>query len=106
MKDEFVSTVSHELRTPLSAILGYAEMLENGVYGPISPKQEKPTARIITNANSLTLHVNELLDLATIEAGKIQLYPEPFSPQALSMSVSLNLALKAVLKPVLVIDLL
>jgi signal transduction histidine kinase len=73
MKSVFVSTASHELRTPLSAILGYADMLQEGIHGPLSEKQHGILKRIVANTGQLLGIVNNLLDQAQIEAGTLTL---------------------------------
>ena len=78
MKSAFVSTASHELRTPLGAILGYTDMLQEGVYGPLSEKQSNTLERIIANTGRLLSLVNNLLDQAQIEAGTLKLDVTPF----------------------------
>jgi signal transduction histidine kinase len=80
LKTELLSKVSHELRTPLGAILGFAELLEAGVYGPLSDKQQQVTIRIIDSTQYLTTLVNELLDQAQLEAGRLKLNIQPFAP--------------------------
>jgi len=80
MKSAFVSMASHELRTPLNAILGYVDMLQEGVYGALSEQQHDVVSRIIANVGELLNIVNNLLDQAQIEAGKLTLNNAPFSP--------------------------
>jgi len=80
MKSAFVSMVSHELRTPLNAILGYADMLKEAVYGPLSDKQSNVMERIMANAGRQLGLVNNLLDQAQIEAGKLTLKVTSFNP--------------------------
>jgi len=63
--------VSHELRTPLSAILGYAEIFLEQIYGPLNEKQAKMTIRIVSNTRRLLNLINDLLDQAQMEAGKL-----------------------------------
>jgi len=79
MKRAFVSTVSHELRTPLNAILGYADMLREAVYGPLSDLQLDTIERIIVNSKRQLNIVNDLLDQAQIEAGRMTLSVTSFS---------------------------
>ncbi len=74
MKTNFVSMVSHDLRTPLGVILGFTEMLETGVYGPLSDKQQGALQHIVTSVKRQLNLVNNLLDQARIETG--QLSPE------------------------------
>lgn len=80
MKSTFVSFASHELRTPLNAIMGYAELLQEQVYGPLSDKQRDVTKRILANTNHMLSLVCNLLDRAQIEAGTLELNIAPFSP--------------------------
>ncbi|MEZ4593678.1 MAG: ATP-binding protein [Chloroflexota bacterium] len=78
LKTQLLANVSHDLRTPLNAILGYSEMLQAGVYGPISAEQNRVTAHIIDSTGHLLNFVNNLLDQAHIEAGQLKLNPKPF----------------------------
>ena len=80
MKSAFVSTASHELRTPLNAILGYAEMLREAVYGPLLDKQRGVIERIMANTGQMVSLVNNLLDQAQIEAGRLALNVTSFAP--------------------------
>jgi signal transduction histidine kinase len=84
LKSKFVSMVSHELRTPLGAIQGFAEMLQAGIYGPLSEKQEDALGRIEKNTRRLLIIVNDLLDQARIEAGELSIRPTVFSPSDLT----------------------
>jgi PAS domain S-box-containing protein len=87
MKSTFVSKVSHELRTPLNAIIGYADMLQETVYGPITDKQQGALDRIIVNSKRQLSIVNDLLDQAQIEAGTLKIKVAPFAPSDLITSV-------------------
>ncbi|MBI1879628.1 MAG: tetratricopeptide repeat protein [Chloroflexi bacterium] len=78
LKSQLLAKVSHELRTPLGAILGYTELLQNGVFGQLSDKQQEATVEIIDSTNYLTHLVNELLDQAKFEMGKVSLIVAPF----------------------------
>jgi PAS domain S-box-containing protein len=80
MKSAFVAMVSHELRTPISAILGYAEIFKEEIYGRLNDKQAKMTSRIISNSSRLLNLINDLLDQAQIEAGKLKIRDETISP--------------------------
>ena len=75
-KGELLAKVSHELRTPLGGILGYAEMLQEGVYGSVSKEQHHILERVVENTGYLNEQVNDLLDLSRISAGtlEVQLY--------------------------------
>lgn len=94
-KTELVAKVSHELRTPLTAILGIAELLEMGVYGPISPGQKPAVTKIIDSTNYLTDLVNELLDQAKLDAGRFSLKPTTFAPAAILEKVRSKMSVLA-----------
>lgn len=83
MKSAFVSMASHELRTPLNAILGYADMLKEAVFGSLNNEQLDTTDRITANAQRMLSLVNNLLDQAQMEAGKLSLNTTEFSPTQL-----------------------
>ncbi len=72
-KDEFLATMSHELRTPLTAILALSEMLREGIYGPIGARQQKAMQGIEESGRHLLAIINDILDIARIEAGKLAL---------------------------------
>ena len=83
MKSAFVAMVSHELRTPISAILGYAEIFKEQIYGPLNEKQVKMTSRIVSNSSRLLNLINDLLDQAQMEAGKLKIKYEAIKPSDL-----------------------
>ncbi len=68
MKAEFISVASHELKTPINVIIGYVELLQEGVYGEVSPKQSDILGTVMKQANSLTRLVKRLLDISRFEA--------------------------------------
>ena len=80
MKSAFVAMVSHELRTPLSAILGYAEIFMEQIYGSLNEKQMNMTNRIVSNTRRLLSLINDLLDQAQMEAGKLKIKYETIRP--------------------------
>ena len=103
-KSEFLSSMSHELRTPLNAILGFAQLLESGVPTP-TPTQKGNIAQILSGGWYLLDLINEILDLALIESGRLTLSTEPVAlqsvlnecramiePQAQKRNISLALA--------------
>jgi PAS domain S-box-containing protein len=69
-KSDFLARMSHELRTPLAAILGYGELLHDGITGPVTSEQKKQLNRIRSSANHLLSIIDEILTLARAEAGK------------------------------------
>ena len=77
-KSEFLSSMSHELRSPLNAILGFAQLMESGTPPPTSAQSES-IARILQAGWHLLKLINEILDLAVIESGKVSLSPESVS---------------------------
>jgi signal transduction histidine kinase len=83
LKSTFVAIVSHELRTPLNAILGYAEMFKEAVYGPMNDKQVNMAERIMKNTQRLLGLINDLLDQAQMEAGKLTIQMGPVRPAEL-----------------------
>ena len=70
-KSEFLAVMSHELRTPLNAVIGYAELLDLGIAGSLTPDQRHQVARIRTSGRHLLGLVNEVLDLAKVEGGRL-----------------------------------
>src|SRR5271165_6176102 len=69
LKSEFIANVSHELRTPLNAVIGFAEILANRYFGALNPRQLDHSHSILASARQLMRLINDILDLATIEAG-------------------------------------
>src|SRR5947209_7814519 len=72
-KSEFLAVMSHELRTPLNAVIGYSELLDLGIAGPLSGEQRHQISRIRASGKHLLGLVNEVLDLAKVEAGRLSL---------------------------------
>ncbi len=73
LKSQFLSTMSHELRTPMNAIIGYAHLLLDGMDGPLTPEQQSDVTRIAEGADRLLALIDDVLDLARIEAGRMEL---------------------------------
>ena len=78
MKSEFLANMSHELRTPLNGIIGFAEFLIDEKPGPLRPKQKEYLNDVLNSARHLLQLINAVLDLAKVEAGKMELHPETF----------------------------
>ncbi len=76
LKSQFVSNVSHELRTPLNGVLGYAELLRDGIYGTVNDEQKKALQNIIFSGNHLLDLINEILDFSKLQNGRMKLYKE------------------------------
>ena len=76
-KAEFLASVSHELRTPLSAIVGFVDLLRDGSYGELTARQRGPVERIESSANHLRDLVEQVLDLARMSAGRLEVHVEP-----------------------------
>ncbi len=76
-KTAFLSTMSHELRTPLNAVIGFAQLMRDGAAGPVSPRQAEFCHHIHNAGQHLLSLVNDLLDMAKIEAGRVDLDFEP-----------------------------
>src|SRR5688572_2096737 len=76
IKSEFVANMSHELRTPLNSIIGFAELMADQRLGPMPPKYAEFTSLILKSASHLLQLINDILDLAKVESGKIDLKPE------------------------------
>ncbi|AXA92208.1 ATP-binding protein [Massilia sp. YMA4] len=96
MKTRFLSNMSHEFRTPLSSIRALSRLLLERVDGELTPEQEKQVKFILKGAESLTELVDDLLDLAKIEAGKIDVRPVAFEVGDMFS------ALRGMLRPLLV----
>jgi len=72
-KSQFVSMASHEMRTPLNSIKGFAEILSAGTYGPLNPEQAECVNSVCLGASNLKAIINDILDLAKIEAGTLDI---------------------------------
>jgi signal transduction histidine kinase len=87
-KSEFLANVSHELRTPLNAIVGFVELLQDGVYGELAPRRWGPVQRISGSATHLRALVDQILDLARIAAGRLEVHPERVELRAFVFGVA------------------
>jgi PAS domain S-box-containing protein len=76
LKSEFLANMSHELRTPLNAIIGFAELMHRGKVGPVSPDHQEYLGDILTSSRHLLQLINDVLDLAKVESGKMEFRPE------------------------------
>lgn len=73
LKSEFIANVSYELRTPLNTIIGFTEILDNQYFGKLNERQTEYAAGILESSQRLLALINDILDLATIEAGRMML---------------------------------
>jgi len=78
LKSEFLANMSHELRTPLNAIIGFSEILCDQSFGPLNEKQMRYSQNVVVSGKHLLQLINEILDLAKVESGKMELHPETF----------------------------
>jgi PAS domain S-box-containing protein len=82
-KSQFLANMSHELRTPLNAILGFSEVLQNGIAGVLQSRQIEYVGLIRQSGEHLLHVINEILDLARIDAGRLELHEEVIDPRRL-----------------------
>ena len=89
-KSEFLASVSHELRTPLNAIIGFSEVMLERMFGDVNEKQEEYLNDILSSGRHLLSLINDILDLAKIEAGRMELETADFNlPQAIDNTLIL-----------------
>jgi signal transduction histidine kinase len=91
MKSEFLANVSHELRTPLNAIVGFVDLLREGVYGELGPRQVPPVDRIAASATHLRHLVDQVLDIAKIAAGRLDVHSETIALRPFVLNVASEL---------------
>ena len=78
-KSEFLANMSHELRTPLTAVIGFSEIIKDGMAGPVTDEQKEYLADIMESGQHLLDLINDILDLSKVEAGKMELEPSEFN---------------------------
>ena len=86
-KSQFLANMSHELRTPFNAILGFTELMQDGLYGELPPKASEVLQRVDKNSKHLLGLINAVLDLSKIEAGQLVLGTEEYSIQNIVQTV-------------------
>ena len=99
-KSNFLASMSHELRTPMNAILGFTEMIRDGLYGEIPPEIEEPVSDIHTCGKQLLGLINNVLDLSKIEAGHMELALGEYVVDDIVNTVKLSLRALAATKGV------
>ncbi|SOD01925.1 Signal transduction histidine kinase [bacterium JGI 053] len=105
-RERFFSAMSHDLRTPITAIMGYSELLQDGIMGDLEPHQQEMVERICQVSGHLAQLVNDVLDIAKLDAGRMEFHREPVTlgelvdeavvavePQARSKGLELRLDL-------------
>jgi PAS domain S-box-containing protein len=97
-KDHFLATMSHELRTPLNAIIGFTGLMLMKLPGPLTPDQEKQLGLVQSSGKHLLSLINDLLDLAKIESGNVELQLEPVECRPIVEEVMQTLRPQAQLK--------
>ena len=75
MKSEFLANMSHELRAPLNAVIGFADILRDGLSGPLSDEQAEFIGHIRSSGRHLLALINDILDLSKVEAGQLAARP-------------------------------
>jgi signal transduction histidine kinase len=102
-KSQFLASMSHELRTPLNAIIGFSEVLLDPDMGPFPQEEQREfLGNILTSGRHLLRLINDILDLSKVEAGKMELHPEPVSLQEVAEGVLATLKSLAAKKQLLV----
>lgn len=81
IKSAFLATMSHEFRTPLNSIIGFTGIILNGMTGPLNAEQTKQLNMVRGSARHLLELINDVLDISKIEAGQLEVYPQPFDLQ-------------------------
>jgi len=92
VKSEFLSNMSHELRTPLNSINGFSEVLYDETFGTLNPKQKQYVNNVLSSGKHLLLLINQILDMAKVESGKMTLSLSSFAMQILLNEISMLVA--------------
>jgi PAS domain S-box-containing protein len=92
VKSEFLANMSHELRTPLNSINGFSEVLFDETFGPLNEKQKKYVHNVLTSGKHLLLLINQILDMAKVEAGKMTLALSSLPMKSLLNEISMLVA--------------
>ena len=90
MKSAFIANVSHEVRTPMNTIIGFADMLSQNYFGELNPRQQDYASGILNTSRGLVAIIGDILDLASIEAGQMELQRDTFDVHAMLVA-ALNL---------------
>jgi len=93
LKSEFLANMSHELRTPLNSIIGFSEVLLDGLRGDLAPEQKQYVEQVLDSGRHLLSLINDILDLSKVEAGRMELDLEPLEITAV-LRASLSIVLE------------
>ena len=96
-KSDFLANMSHELRTPLNSVIGFSEVLQDQIFGPVNEKQRDYVNNILTSGRHLLSLINDILDLSKVESGKMELELSTFSLRE-TMSASIMMLMEKALK--------
>ncbi|HEY2164409.1 MAG TPA: HAMP domain-containing sensor histidine kinase [Gemmatimonadaceae bacterium] len=96
LKAEFVSVASHELKTPINVMVGYLQLLDEGIYGPVDPRHSEVLRTLAGQANTLARLVNQLLDVSRFEAGGGRLEPRTVNLEEMLSELELSFHVLAV----------
>jgi signal transduction histidine kinase len=96
LKTQFVGHISYELRTPLNNIIGFAQLLASPLFGELNDKQREYVADIMTSSKTLLAIINDILDLATIDAGSLELQLSPVGVRTVIDSAILGIRERAI----------
>jgi len=91
LKDQFLANMSHELRTPLNSIIGFSEVLLNGLIGEMPPKQKESVQSILASGEHLLTLIDDILDFSKIEAGRMTLEPTTFDVAELLAEIRMTI---------------
>lgn len=91
-KSQFLANMSHELRTPLNAIIGFGEVLQDELFGPLNHRQARYVENVVNSGRHLLNLVNDVLDLSKVEAGRMDLHLEDFSAYQVVNEVRVQLS--------------
>jgi signal transduction histidine kinase/CheY-like chemotaxis protein len=94
-RSRFFASMSHELRTPVNAVLGYSQLLADGLYGELSQEQIGVIGKVTRSTKHLLELINDILDISKIEAGKLEVFPERFDLDALLRDTLTSVELQA-----------
>jgi len=103
-KSDFLANMSHELRTPLNSVIGFSEVLQDQMFGPINEKQQEYVNNILTSGRHLLSLINDILDLSKVESGKMELELSTFMLKD-SLNTSMIMLKEKALKGGIEIDL-